>query len=97
MGLAVSEKRSSSAFALSLASGIIIIFGSIVMGLLFSYFQTRMEEMMGEGMMGDWFFGIPIIAGILVIPGAVIMNLRPQETTLLFTGLQPSGFERHMQ
>ena len=34
------------------------------------------------GMMGGWFFGIPLIAGILVILGAVMMNIRPQETTL---------------
>ena len=90
MGLAVSEKRSSSAFALSLVGGILIILGSILMGLLFSHFETWMNGMMGGGMMGGmmgtmmggWFFGISLIAGILVILGAVMMNLRPQETTL---------------
>lgn len=85
MGLAVSEKRSSSAFALSLVGGILIILGSILIGLLYSHFQTWMSGMMGGmmgTMMGGWFFGIPLIAGILVILGAVMMNLRPQETTL---------------
>ena len=89
MGQAVSEKRLSSAFALSLVGGILIIFGGILMGLLFSHFQTWMNGMMGGGMMGGmgimmggWFFGIPLIAGILVILGAVMMNIRPQETTL---------------
>lgn len=85
MGQAVSETRSSSAFALSLVGGILIIFGSILMGLLFSYFQMWMNGMMG-GMMGTMmtggFFGISLIAGILVILGAVMMNTRPQETTL---------------
>ena len=85
MGLAVSEKRSSSAFALSLVGGILLILGSILIGLLYSHFQTWMSGMMGGmmgTMMGGWFFGIPLIAGILVILGAVMMNLRPQETTL---------------
>lgn len=85
MGLAVSEKRSSSAFALSLVGGTLIILGSILIGLLYSHFQTWMSGMMGGmmgTMMGGWFFGIPLIAGILVILGAVMMNLRPQETTL---------------
>lgn len=85
MGQAVSETGSSSAFALSLVGGILIIFGSILMGLLFSYFQMWMNGMMG-GMMGTMmtggFFGISLIAGILVILGAVMMNTRPQETTL---------------
>ena len=86
----VSEKSYSSAFALSLVSGILIIFGSILMGLLFSNIQTWMDGMMGGGMMGGmigtmmagWFFAIPLIAGILVIIGGVMMNIRPQETTL---------------
>ena len=90
MGQTVSEKTSSSAFALSLVGGILIIFGSILMGLLFSYFQMWMNGMMGGGMMGGMmgtmmtggFFGISLIAGILVILGAVMMNTRPQETTL---------------
>lgn len=90
MGQTVSEKTSSSAFALSLVGGILIIFGSILMGLIFSNIQTWMDGMMGGGMMrgmmgtmtAGWFFGIPLIAGILVILGAVMMNTRPQETTL---------------
>ena len=72
MGQAVSETRSSSAFALSLVGGILIIFGSILIGLLFSYFQMWMNGMMGGGMMGGMmgtmmtggFFGISLIAGI---------------------------------
>jgi hypothetical protein len=36
----------------------------------------------GPGFMGGWFFSIPLISGILVILGAIMMNARPQETTI---------------
>jgi hypothetical protein len=58
MGQAVSEKRSSSALALSLVGGILITFGGVLMGLLFSYFQTWMGGMMGGGMMGGMISGM---------------------------------------
>jgi len=87
----ISEKRYSSAFALSLVGGILIIFGTILNGLVFSNIQTWTDGMMGGGMMGGgmftpvmggWFFGIPLISGILVLLGAVMMNTQPQEATL---------------
>jgi hypothetical protein len=92
MSSATSVKKYSSAFALSLAGGILIILGSI-MSLLFiasiqSSMQNRMGGMMGMmggmmgGMMSGWFLSIPVVAGILVIVGAVMINARPQETTL---------------
>jgi hypothetical protein len=87
----VSEKRSSSAFALSLVGGVLIIFGSVLPLLLFANFQmSPIGGMMGGGMMGwwagpgfmgSWFFPLPLIAGILVLAGAIMMNARPQETT----------------
>lgn len=86
----MSEKRSSTAFALSLASGVIIVFGSIIPWLFFANFQTApMGGMMGGGMMGwwagpgfagGWFFPLPLVAGIMVLVGAIMMNARPQET-----------------
>jgi hypothetical protein len=85
----MSENRSSSAFALSLAGGILIILGSIVSLLFFDSLQSSMHDRMGGimggmmiGMMSGWFLSIPIVAGILVIIGAVIINARPQQTTL---------------
>jgi hypothetical protein len=86
----MSEKKSSSAFALSLVGGVLIIFGSILPLLLFANFQIfpmggMMGGMMGwwggPGFMGSWFFPLPLIAGILVLLGAILMNARPQETT----------------
>ncbi len=93
---AMSEKRSSTAFALSLASGVIIIFGSIMPWLFFANFRTApMGGMMGGGMigggmgwwagpgfMGGWLFPLPLIAGIMVLVGAIMMNARPQETRI---------------
>jgi hypothetical protein len=85
----VSENRSSSAFTLSLAGGILIILGSIVSLLFFADLQSSMHDRMGGmmggmmiGMMSGWFLSIPIVAGILVIVGAVMINARPQETTI---------------
>jgi hypothetical protein len=33
------------------------------------------------GFIGGWFFSVPLISGILVIIGAILMNIRPQENT----------------
>lgn len=90
----MSEKRSSLAFPLSLVGGILIIFGSVLSLLFFANFQISpmggmrggmMGGMMGwwggAGFMGGWFFALPLIAGILVVVGAIMMNARPQETT----------------
>jgi hypothetical protein len=86
----MSEKRSSLAFPLSLVGGMLIIFGSILSLLFFANFQiSPMGGMMGgmmgwwggPGFMGGWFFALPLIAGILVVGGAIMMNARPQETT----------------
>jgi len=97
MGLTVSEKKASPAFALSLVGGILIILGSALTLLLFGNFYPRvcgpkvgmMCGMTGGGMMhlwgspgfvGGWLFSVPLISGILVIIGAILMNIRPQET-----------------
>jgi hypothetical protein len=86
----MSEKRSSLAFPLSLVGGMLIIFGSILSLLFFANFQiSPMGGMRGDmmgwwggaGFMGGWFFAMPLIAGILVVVGAIMMNARPQETT----------------
>jgi hypothetical protein len=86
----MSEKRSSLAFPLSLVAGMLIIFGSILSLLFFANFQIspmgRMRGGMmgwwgGPGFMGGWFFALPLISGILVVVGAIMMNARPQETT----------------
>jgi hypothetical protein len=84
----MSEKRSSTAFALSLASGLIILFGSMMYWLFFANFQNfPMGGMMGGGMWGmgsgfawSWFFLLPLIAGIMVLVGAIMMYTRPQDT-----------------
>jgi len=85
----MSEKISSTAFALSLASGIIIIFGSMMYWLFFANMQIfPMGGMMGGGMgwwtssgfAGGWFFLLPMVAGIMVLVGAIMINTRPQDT-----------------
>jgi hypothetical protein len=89
MSATVSGKKSSSAFALSLAGGILIILGSIVWLLFFANLQSSMHDRMGGmmggmmvGMMSGWFLSIPIVAGILVIIGAIMLNARPRQNTL---------------
>lgn len=81
------ESRSSTAFALSLAAGILILFGSLFPLLLFAGFHGNpMNWMhgMGDGgmmrfgysswLMGGWYFYIPAISGIIVLIGAVMLN-----------------------
>jgi hypothetical protein len=91
MTSATTESRTSStAFALSLASGVIIIFGGILPWLFFANFQASpMGGMMGGMMggwgagpwfMGGWLFPLPFVAGAMVLFGAIMMNARPQET-----------------
>lgn len=89
MSATVSGKKSSSAFALSLAGGILIILGSIVWLLFFANLQSSMHDRMGGmmggmmvGMMSGWFLSIPIVAGILVIIGAIMLNAQPRQNTL---------------
>jgi hypothetical protein len=93
---------SSSAIALSLAGGIIILFGSIIPLLFFANYSYQMPGMMGgmmmggprglgimwfgPGLMGGWFsasfFLIPMISGIMVIIGAIMMSKRSHEGTI---------------
>ena len=84
------SEEGSIAFAMSLASGVIIIFGSVMPWLFFTNFQASpMGWMMsGRGMMGwwagpgfggSWFLLLPLIAGIMVLVGAIMINVRPQE------------------
>jgi hypothetical protein len=94
--LTLSKKTSSSAFALSLAGGILIILGSIVSLLFFAHFWSSMQDrmggmigggmmgggMMGGGMMSGWFLSIPIVAGTIVLIGAIILNFRAEQNAL---------------
>jgi hypothetical protein len=93
---------SSSAVILSLAGGIIILFGSIIPLLLFANYSYQTPGMMGgmmmggarglgimwfgQGLMGGWlstsFFLIPMISGIVVIVGAIMMSKRSREATI---------------
>ena len=76
---------SPAAFALSLASGVIILLGGIMPWLFFANFQASpMGGMMGSwgpraGFMSGWFFPLSLIAGAMVPFGAIMMNARPQE------------------
>ena len=83
MASATTESRvSSAAFALSLASGVIIIFGGIMPWLFLANFQASpMGGMMG-GLMGGWLFPLSLVAGAMVLFGAIMMNARPQETRI---------------
>ncbi len=94
MTSATTESRTSpTAFALSLASGVIIILGGILPWLFFANFQASpMGGIMGGMMwggsgwgseswfMGGWLFPLPLVAGAMVLFGAIMMNARPQET-----------------
>ena len=83
MASATTESRvSSAAFALSLASGVIIIFGGIMPWLFLANFQASpMGGMMG-GIMGGLLFPLSLVAGAMVLFGAIMMNARPQETRI---------------
>lgn len=94
MTSATTESRvSPTAFALSLASGVIILLGGILPWLFFANFQASpmggfMGGMMwggsgwgsGPWFMGGWLFPLPLVAGGMVLFGAIMMNARPQET-----------------
>lgn len=85
MASATTESRTSStAFAISLASGVIIILGGILPWLFFANFQASpMGGMMwgaGPWFMGGWLFQLSLVAGAMVLFGAIMMNARPQET-----------------
>jgi hypothetical protein len=111
---------SSSAIRLSLAGGIIILFGSIIPLLFFANYSFQTPGMMGgmmmggprglgmmwfgPGLMGGWFYAsfflIPMISGIMVIIGAIMLSKRSHEATtwgivvLVFSvlGLTGMGF-----
>lgn len=85
------SRTSSGAFALSLASEVIIIFGGILSWLFFANFQTSLMDGMKGGMMmgnwsagswfmGGWLFPLSLVAGAMVLLGAIMMNARPHET-----------------
>lgn len=91
MTSATTETRvSPAAFALSLASGVIIILGGIMPWLFFANFQTSPTGGMMGGMMGSWgagpwfmggwLFSLSLVAGAMVLFGAIMLNVRPRET-----------------
>lgn len=87
---ATESRTSSTAFALSLASGVIILLGGILPWLFFANFQASpgggmMGGMMGGWGSGPWFMGgwlspLSLVAGAMVLFGAIMMSVRPQET-----------------
>ena len=85
-----SEEASPVAFGLSLAAGILIIItGGIVPSIVISGFDNMpmtvggmMGGMMGGwGLYGGWFFGIPIIAGAIIVTSSLMMRVRPNLNT----------------
>lgn len=88
------ERRSSTAFGLSLAAGVLILLGSLFPWILFAGFQWNpIGHMMGgegimggEGMMGGigmgWLFPLSSVSGAVVLIGAIGMNKRPQQTQM---------------
>jgi len=93
MTSATTETRvSPTAFALSLASGVLIILGGILPWLFIANFQASpmvggmMGGMMwgngaaGPWFMGGWLFPLPLVAGAMVLFGAIMMNTRPRDS-----------------
>ena len=87
-----SQKTPSTAFILSLIGGVLILVGGVVSSVWFMSGGYGMGGMMGGygGMMGG--FGVPfgfmgslwligLVAGTLVIIGALMLNARPAEHT----------------
>jgi hypothetical protein len=87
---------SSSAIALSLVGGTIILIGSLMPWLFIVNYNHQMPSggMMGSrgmmmggfgtGFMGVWsfFWSIVLISGIMVIIGGIMASKRPQEATI---------------
>jgi len=88
---------SSSAIALSLAGGIIIVLsGSLIPWLFFANYYHHTPYMNGGMMMRGWFnpgfmgtasflpffWPIPLVSGIMIISGAVTISKRPQEANI---------------
>ena len=87
-----SQETPITAFILSLIGGVLIFMGGVVSSLWFMSGGYNSWGMMGGsgGMMGGWgapfgFMGglslIGLVAGILVIVGALMLNARPAEHT----------------
>ena len=87
-----SEEASPVAFGLSLAAGILLIItGGLIPSIVISGFDIMPMTgggmmgggMMGGGMMGGWglyggwFFGIPIIAGAIIVISSLMMRVKP--------------------
>src|SRR3990170_834050 len=85
-----SQETPITAFILSLIGGVLIFLGGVVSSLWFMSGGYGMGGMMGGGMMGGWGapFGfmsglslIGLVAGIVVIIGALMLNARAREHT----------------
>ncbi len=87
-----SQETPITAFILSLIGGVLIFMGGVVSSMWFMSGGYNSWGMMGGsgGMMGGWgapfgFMGglslIGLVAGILVIVGALMLNARPAEHT----------------
>lgn len=86
MASATTESGTSpAAFALSLASGVIILLGGVLPWIFFANFQALPKGGMmggwgsGPWFMGGWLFPLSFVAGAMVLFGAIMMNARPRE------------------
>src|SRR3989337_3306847 len=85
------QARPSIAFMLSLIGGIFIVLGSLFSFLMYSFWGTWGWGMMGPWMMGGygfpygfmWGFSlVALIAGLIVILGAIMLQTRPADNIL---------------
>ena len=85
------QPRPSTASTLSLIGGTFIVLGSVISVLISSFWGTWGWGMMGPWMMGGygspygfmWGFSlVALIAGLIVILGAIMLQTRPAEHML---------------
>lgn len=81
------EERPSAAFALALASGLLVLAGSLMMMLFaatWAAYAPAICPMCGRGMMWiAWFSamqGLGLISGALILIGAIMLYSRPEQS-----------------
>ncbi len=91
----ITKKTLSTAVSLSLASGIIILISSLIPWLFFANTNfSSMGGMMGNIMTGSsmgwlgmpgslgWMSPLTLMAGIMILFGAIMMQIRPKENSI---------------